>query len=138
MAWIPSKSVRLLGDLERRVDEAFAQLIHGPWRSPSGAIGWEPAIDVHETHNDYFVLVDIPGVMPEEVRVYVEDQTLVVHGRRASQQLAKAGAVIYAERFQGEFVRRFPLPGDVDPANLQVSFARGLLIIQLPKPRAKA
>jgi HSP20 family molecular chaperone IbpA len=75
--------------------------------------------------------------MPGEVRVHVEDQTLVVHGRRVSQQLTKAGAVIYTERFQGEFVRRIPLPGDVDPAGLKVSFAQGLLIIQLPKPRAK-
>ena len=138
MSWLPQKSVRLLGDLERRVDEAFAELIHGPWRGPSATtLGWEPAIDVHESQGEYLVLVDLPGVLPEEVGVYVEGQTLVVHGKRTARQWAKSGAMIYTERFQGEFVRRIPLPSAVEPSGLQVSFAQGLLLIQLPKPRVK-
>jgi HSP20 family protein len=138
MSRLPQKSVRLPGDLERRVDEAFAELIHGPWRGPSAALGWEPAIDVHERPQEYLVLVDLPGVMPGEVEVHVEGQTLVVHGKRAAQHWAHSGAMIYTERFQGEFVRRIPLPGAVEAAGLQASFTHGLLLIRLPKRAAEA
>jgi HSP20 family protein len=93
---------------------------------------------MHETHDDYLVLVDLPGVIPTEVHVHVEDKTLVVHGRRASQEWTKLGDVIYAERFQGDFVRRIPLPGAVNPARLQFSFNQGLLQIQIPKLRASS
>jgi HSP20 family molecular chaperone IbpA len=109
MSRLPQKSAGLLRDLERRVDEAFAELMHGPWRGPSAAMGWEPAIDVRESPQEYLVLVDLPGVMPGEVNVQVEGRTLVVRGKRTSQQWAQAGAMIYTERLQGEFVRRvFP------------------------------
>lgn len=137
MSWLPPKSVRLFGDLERRVDEVFAELIHGPWRVSSAALNWEPAIDVHETPEEYVILVDLPGVMPNEVRVHFEHQTLVVHGTRTSQQLSRTGTAIYTERFQGEFVRRIPIPGSVDSAHMQVSFVQGLLLVQIPKLTAK-
>jgi HSP20 family protein len=137
MSQFPLKSIRLLGDIERRVDEVFAELIHGPWRSPSAVLGWEPAVDIHETGNEYTVLVDLPGVGPGEVNVSIEDQTLVVHGTRSSQKWAESGAMIYTERFQGEFVRRIPLPGPVDPAGLDVRSSQGLLLIQLPKMKVR-
>jgi HSP20 family protein len=93
---------------------------------------------VHETRDDYVVLVDLPGVMPTEVHVYVEDKTLVVHGRRTSQEWTKLGEVIYAERFQGDFVRRIPLPGAVNPTQLKFSFKQGLLQIQISKLGARS
>jgi HSP20 family protein len=136
MSRIPHKPIRLLGDLERRVDEVFSELIHGPWRSPSAALPWEPAIDVHESPQEYFILVDLPGVAPAEVTVSIEGQMLVLHGKRASQQWTQSGTTIHTERFQGEFVRRIPLPGAVDRSGLEVSFVHGMLLIRLPKPTA--
>jgi HSP20 family protein len=137
MSQFPLKSIRLLGDLERRVDEVFAELIHGPWRSPSAVLGWEPAVDIHETSDEYTVLVDLPGVVPGEVNASIDDQTLVVHGTRSSEQWSKSGTMIYTERFQGDFVRRIPLPGPVDPTGLVIRSSQGLLLIQLPKLRVR-
>lgn len=138
MPWRPQQPIRLLGDLERRVDEAFAELIHGPWQGVSATLAGRPAIDVHESRDEYFVLVDLPGVLPTEVHAYVENQTLIVHARRASHEWTKSGTMIYTERLQGEFVRRIALPGAVDPSKMQFSFAHGLLLIQLPKLPVKA
>ena len=135
---LPPKPVSLLRNLERCVDEAFAELIHGPWRSSPLAAGWQPAIEVRETSGEYLVLVDVPGLSPEEVNVYVEDQTLVIHGKQTSQWRGQAGAMIYTERVQGEFVRRIPLPGAVERSLLRSSFAQGLLLVRLPKRRARA
>jgi HSP20 family molecular chaperone IbpA len=41
--------------------------------------------------------------------------------------------MIHTERLQGEFVRRIPLPAAAEPSGLHVNFARGLLLIQIPK-----
>jgi HSP20 family protein len=100
---------------------------------PSTEFNWGPAIEVRESPHEYLVLVDLPGVLPEEVRVSVEGQTLVVQGTRTSHQWTQAGAMIFTERFQGEFVRRIPLPNAVDPSGLQLQFEQGLLFIRLPK-----
>jgi HSP20 family protein len=109
-------------------------LIHTPWRS--AAVGWQPAIEVRETSGEYLVFVDLPGMLPEEVSVHVEDRTLVVRGKQTSQRRGRAGAMIYTERAEGEFVRRIPLPGEVEGSSLQISFAQGLLLVRLPKGRA--
>jgi HSP20 family protein len=130
---LPQKSVRLLGDLERRVDAAFAELIHAPWRSSPGVLSFEPAIELRESEHEYLVVVDLPGVMPDEVRVEAEERTLVLRGTRTSEQWAQADTMVYTERLQGEFVRRIPLPAAVVPSGLQVTFAQGLLLVRLPK-----
>jgi HSP20 family protein len=126
----------LLRNLERCVDEAFAELIHGPWRAVPVAAGWQPAIEVRETADEYLVLVDLPGIWPEDVSVHVENHTLVVHGKRSSQRQGQVGAVVYTECVQGEFLRRVPLPGVVDEAQFQTSFAQGLLLVTFSKRRA--
>lgn len=135
MSRLPHKPIRLLSDLERRVDEAFSALIHGPWNASSLG-NWEPAIDLSEGKDEYLVVIDLPGVTPEEVKVTVEGQVLIVHGRRTSQQWTQTGATIYAERFEGEFVRRIPLPDAVDHSRVETQFAQGLLFIRLPKRRS--
>jgi HSP20 family protein len=104
---------------------------------PSADFNSGPAIEVRESPQEYLVLVDLPGVLPEEVHVSVEGQTLLVQGRRTSRQWTQAGAMIFTERFQGEFVRRVPLPSAVDQSGLQLHFEQGLLFIRLPKPPRK-
>jgi HSP20 family protein len=134
---LPQKPIRLRRDLDRRVDEVFVELIHSPWRGPSTAFDWEPAIDVCESPQEYLVLVELPGVMPGEVHVQVDGQTLVIHGTRTSQQWSQAGAMIYSERFHGDFMRRIPLPGAVEGSGLKVTFSQGLVLIRLPKRQAE-
>lgn len=127
------KTIRLLSNLERQVDAAFAELIHAPWRRAALSCTFEPAVDLRELEREYVVVVDLPGVLPDEVSVQVEDQTLILRGTRTAEHWAQAGTAIYAERVQGQFVRCLPLPRPVDRTQLDVSFAQGLLFIRIPK-----
>jgi len=132
------RSVRVLGNLERQVDAAFAELIHAPWSRAPAALAYEPAVDLRELEREYLAVVDLPGVMPGEVNVEVEGQALVLRGSRTSEQWARAGTTIYAERLHGEFLRRIFLPQPVDPTQLEVSFAQGLLLIRIAKSRSES
>lgn len=132
---LPRQPIHLLRNLERCVDEAFAELIHARWGAGIAA-AWQPAIEIHETAEEYLVVVDLPGVTPDEVRVRVDDHLLTIHGRRAAQRRGKAGEMIYSERTEGEFMRSIPLPSAVDPALSEIHFDQGLQIIRLTKRRS--
>jgi HSP20 family protein len=79
---------------------------------PSGAAlraGWEPPVDVFETDHMLRIVVALPGVAVEDVRVVVEGGTLTVVGERRLP-CESAGAIHRLEIPYGRFERRMALP----------------------------
>jgi HSP20 family protein len=134
----PWREISWTFNLERKVDETFAELIHRPWHSQQQRLGWVPPVDVRETAAEYVVIVDLPGVSPGEVKVWVEGHCVVVCGKRETERWVQTGSLVYTELKQGEFLRRIPLATAVDSTRLDVSAVHGLLIIRLPKHREEA
>jgi HSP20 family molecular chaperone IbpA len=54
-------------------DELFAELIYRPW-AISGAGARRVPLDLHETADGYLVEIDLAGVAPEQLRVFVGAQ----------------------------------------------------------------
>jgi HSP20 family protein len=133
MPGLPWKPLKLFLDLDRRIDEAFAELIHKPWRAVEWRGVWEPAVDVRETAEEYFVVVDLPGVPPEEIEVQVEGEWLTVCGQRHLENWSRTGQAVRMEREHGAFCRRVRLDCPVDAAGMETRSEQGLLVIHLPK-----
>ena len=118
-------------DLHRHVDELFEELVYRPW-AISGRSGWRPSLDIHETADAYIVVIDLPGVAPEEVRILVSERNLVVDGKR---QAAPLSGVLFqrCERPCGAFERTLTLPQPVDPQQARAEYRHGTCRIHLPK-----
>jgi HSP20 family protein len=118
-------------DLHRHVDELFEELVYRPW-AISGRSGWRPSLDFHETADAYVVVIDVPGVAPEEVRILVSERDLVVAGQR---QAAPLSGVLFqrCERPCGAFERTLTLPQPVDPQRARAEYRHGTCRIHLPK-----
>lgn len=118
-------------DLHRHVDEMFEELVYRPW-AITGRTGWRPPVDLHETIDGYLVVIDLPDVAPEEVRVVVGEREVVVAGQRAA---AAPPAVLFqrCERHSGAFERTLKLPQPVDPRRARAEYRRGTCWIHLPK-----
>ena len=78
---------------------------------PSGAAAaaWEPPVDVFETADTLRIVVALPGVAAENVRVVAENGALTVTGERRLPR-ESAGAIHRLEIPHGHFERRLALP----------------------------
>jgi HSP20 family protein len=117
---------RLQGEVQELIDEL--------WQVPrfSGLRrGFRPQLDVVRTDDpaEFQVVVELPGVDPQDVRVYADDRTLVVSGDRRRKH---TGRFFHMEIDHGHFQRRVQLPEAVDPSKARAEYRRGLLTISLP------
>ena len=82
------------------------------FRPAGGALrpAWEPPVDVFETEDDLWISVALPGVVPEDVAIVVQDRTLVVTGERRLPAECRAGMIHRVEIPHGRFERRIVLP----------------------------
>lgn len=91
-----------------------------------------PAVNVSEDADNLYVRAELPGMLPEEIDISVEGDTVTLRGER---KLQTAENVNYhrREREAGRFRRIFTLPTRVNPEAVVASFKNGVLKITLPK-----
>jgi HSP20 family protein len=119
-------------DLRVEIEELFADM----WQVPrfSGVRhGFRPHCDCFRTDGppELHVVVALPGVDPESVRVVAAGRTLVVSGRRNRPSIEGA-RYRQMEIEYGFFERRIELGADVDAARTEATYDRGMLRIVLP------
>jgi HSP20 family protein len=118
--------------LQGEIQELFADL----WQVPriSGLrSGFRPQVDCYRTTDppELVVVVEVPGIDPEEVQVVTADRTLTIDGQR---RRPRCDGLVYQqmELEYGPFQRRIQLPDGVDAAAARATYDRGLLKIVLP------
>jgi HSP20 family protein len=93
---------------------------------------WEPPADVFEDEREIVIVVAMPGVAPEQVRVTYEQGALIVRGVRPLPFAGPRHVVRHLEIPYGAFERRIPLPdARLDAAAPEI--ALGCLLLRLHK-----
>ena len=98
---------------------------------------WSPAVDITEDEKEYLITADLPQVAKEDVKVVVENGSLIIRGERKREEVHKDKKVHRIERNYGSFVRSFSLPDDADGNRVTASFKDGALRVSLPKSEEK-
>lgn len=115
------------------LDEFFSPLIDG---SRMKNLLRAPEAEVVETENDIRVMLDAPGMKPDDIDISLENNILTVNGeRRASWTEADERNATWhiSERRYGKFSRSFMLPRDVEHDRIEADFENGVLSITIPK-----
>ena len=118
--------------LQEEIEELFADL----WQVPrfSGLRhGFRPNVDCFHTDEPHSltVVVELPGVDPETVRVVAGERVLVIAGERKRPQMP--GRVYQQMEIEyGPFQRQVRLVEDVDPERAHAHFEHGVLTVELP------
>ena len=116
----------------REMDRFFNDLFRSPMFSRFGDFGataeW-PKLDVKDSDKEFLVVVEVPGLKQEDVKLFVENGMLLISGEKKGDK-EEFG---YSERFYGRFERQVPLPFSVDEEHCKAEFGDGLLTIHLPK-----
>jgi HSP20 family protein len=91
---------------------------------------WSPAADVYNREHEYLIMIDLPGIERDALELSLDNDRLLVRGRRSIER----DAAQRMERKHGRFLRRFgPLPSTVDQAAIAAEYKDGVLSIRLPK-----
>jgi HSP20 family protein len=99
------------------------------------SLAWSPVSDVREDEDGLNVVVELPGMSSEDVKVSVENGILSISGEKKQETEAGDAESNYhlVERRYGSFERTFRLPRSVDSDKVNAKFENGLLTIDLPK-----
>lgn len=96
------------------------------------APGWTPAVDLYETPDRFVLSLELPGLTRDDVKIEVQQETLVVRGERPVHH--EEGARYHrVERGHGAFARSFVLPLPVDVDGVAAEFRDGVLTVVVPK-----
>lgn len=122
--------------LFRRMTDEFDRALQ-PFLSADEAgatIAWTPTVEISEQDGKYRILAELPGLSPDDVRVEVEDDALVLQGERQVEREGTEGGIRRSERQFGFFYRRIPLPKGANPEQAKAQFHDGILEITVPAP----
>jgi HSP20 family protein len=114
------------------IEELFADLWQVFPFSRGARRGYRPQVDVLSSDDPaaLTVLVELPGVDPDTVKLVAAPRALVIAGER--QRPANCGHYEQLEIEYGPFQRKVVLSQDVDPERAAATYERGILRIVLP------
>jgi len=98
---------------------------------------WQPSIDVIETSETVQVLVEVPGIGAEDLRVEIEGPNVTVTGRKQPTTPDPKARFHRVERGRGAFERTIELTGPVNTHRGVARLRGGVLTVEFPKVREK-
>ncbi len=118
--------------LNRVLDSAF---LGWPFGEQSGTINssWMPACDVFEDASSLKIVLEMPGVRAQDVKLSLENNVLGIRGEKKQEAEETTDRVHRYERTYGTFERAFTLPGTVDVDRVEAKLENGVLTVTLPK-----
>lgn len=122
----------LFQDLTRDWEMTYLPNLFSRFYRPETATTWIPKMNVFEKDGELVVKADLPGVEKENVKVYMEENYLVIQGERKMEKEVKEDNFYRSECEYGTFYRRLPLNFEADPGLIKATFANGVLELKVP------
>ena len=92
-----------------------------------------PSVDVTDEGKALVISAELPGMDKDDVQLEVHDGALVLRGEKKHERSTEEEGCYRTERYFGSFVRRIPLPRDLDVSGAEATFDKGVLTVRLPK-----
>lgn len=92
-----------------------------------------PAMNVWANEESAIVTAELPGIVPDEINISVQGDTLSVRGRREHREMEEGEMYHRRERGSGSFSRTFQLPFQIEADRVEASYEKGVLQIKLPR-----
>jgi HSP20 family protein len=137
MRWDPFQDLRSAQDEMTQMSPMLAHALglHARQQGNDRAMttAWVPALDISERKDAYLVMVELPGVEPDDFQITMEDGLLTIQGERQFAQESSEQQFHRVERRYGAFRRSITLPAQVQADQIEASFDNGVLEIVVPK-----
>jgi len=122
-----------LSRLQSELNRLFATFVETNQGAGAAATAWDPNVDVMDDGQKLRVLIEVPGIDAEDVRVTVRGRVLTVRGTKKGRTRTREGIRFFCmERYFGGFVKSVALPRAVNTHQARTLLKDGLLEIVLP------
>jgi len=125
----------IIRQMRRALNSALQDVWEPVGLAPFRHREFQPEVSVSEDEREIRVQAELPGMKESDIEVTYEPGYLVLKGEKKEeeQRESKLQGSRYSEWRYGAFERRIPLRVDVQEAQIQASFDRGILTVCLPK-----
>ncbi len=124
--------IKFFDDVATLADDIFD--IHFPSSLAETYI--DPVTDLFETDNKVFIIVEIPGVLKNELYIAVGPTMVLIQGIKRPLEIIKSKASFYnLEIAYGIFKKRIYLPSRIKLNSAKVFLKDGLLFMEFNKDK---
>jgi HSP20 family protein len=129
--WNPWRDMVSLREATNRLLEDSLVRPRRAWEDGTLERTYRLPLDVYTTPEEIVVTAAFPGLLPDEVDISIEGDTLTIRGElRAPLENVE---YLIQERSYGAFSRRLTLNVPVDALKAEAVFENGVLTLTLPK-----
>ena len=101
-------------------------------------LGFQPKVNVKESENKITVTAELPGLDENDFDISVDQNALLLRGEKKYEEEKTKQGVHYFESSYGAFLRRIPMPFEVNMEKVEAHYNNGILTVELEKAdRAK-
>jgi len=134
MSYEDIDSLNQLTIIQKQVMELLKKMVYsetaGIWKESQGI--FTPTVDLYETDDEFICQVELPGVKKDNLKVYIQDNSLYIIGEKKMSEKENA-EYICIERVFGQFSRRIIIPKPFNRFKARSVLSNGLLKIIIPK-----
>lgn len=115
-------------DFDQLVERFFGSRPDARW--PSG--GYDVPTDVFHTEDKLVIRMDLPDVDPGEVEITVQENVLLINGKRRFPYDADKVRFVRRGTFYGDFTQRVALGKGLDVESISARYDGGVLELSIP------
>ena len=121
--------------IESQLDSLFRQLRELERLRQAQKPGvWRPSVDIVESEKELEIILELPGVAPEDMSAEIRERVLYIKGRKHPPGAPSGGCgFICMERRYGDFACEIVLDEEADTQRATARLEDGELIIAFPK-----
>ena len=90
-----------------------------------------PLADLRKEKNELILVVEMPGLHKEEIKVDLHDNRVRISGGKKEGKEEKGKGFYRKERLLSAFSRELALPEEVDPSSAKAKYENGVLEIRM-------
>jgi len=91
-----------------------------------------PLVNIYETENEYVLTANMPGVVRDNVKVRVENDTLIMFGAIQYEEEFSRNYLLNEQEI-ANYYRIFKISDTVDQSNIEARYDNGQLVVNLTK-----
>ena len=127
-------SIELISRFHAEMDRLFAEALE---LGTDPATEWCPELDIVETADSILILVEVPGLSPEDLKIEVRGTRVAISGVKMTPLPSDKIRFERIERSHGRFRREVQLYVPLNTHQGKARLVHGLLAVEFPKVEEK-